>query len=299
MAALITFATCFAFALLGTSPFGSPSEAFEVQISVNEVQNLYGFDLKLLYNTDCLDLVEVSPELPWELNMIARNEINEALGTYRIAAMALAPSPPFEGSTTLATLTFLRTGDGETSFSLADVALVDQSANTIPCIVNGLAIDALPVHDIAVTGIHGIPRGVYQGDEIDVSVTVENEGNFVETFDVTLYADHDKSTMGDEYVIGTQTVTDIPGKTTQTMHFIWDTDNVIPGHYWLSAEATAVPEEVDTSDNLLKFGDWIGGIYPPPQVRRAASTGLNLLASFTLLSMTLVGTLGIKKLWWP
>jgi len=279
--------------------FASTAETFEIQVSVADVQNLYGFDFKLYYNTETLDLVEVIPELPWKLNMLMKNEVNEPLGVYRIAAVGLAPAPPFDGSATLVRLTFMHTGDGEARLRLADAALVDQSGESIRHEINGFQFQAVPVHDVAVTSIRSIPRGVYQGEPIDVTVTVKNQGNFIETFDVTLYADRDRSVMGDEYVIGAQTVVDMPGKTTRTVHFVWDTGNVEYGYYWLSAEATVVHEETDMADNILKFGDWIGGIYAPPRVRQMSNLLVSVTSTFTMLAATLAVTLGIKNYWFP
>lgn len=284
----------FAPVALGSS---SIDTTFEICISVEEIVNLWGLDLKLYYNTQSLDLIKATPQPPWELVNIVKNEISESKGVYRLAMVAFAPESPFTGSTILARLTFLRTNDGESDFQLAETNMVDRNGNPILHTTDGCVIHGVRAHDIAVTKIWGYPRGAYQGDPIYFDVWVENQGDFVETFTVTVYADLDKTVFADEFIVGTQQVCDMPARTSQILNFIWDTKDAPYGKYWISAEASVVLDEIDTQDNFLKAGEYIGGIYPPPAVRSRADFLTQMISVFTVALLTIGGTVKIKKYW--
>lgn len=277
----------------------TPSTTFEVEISIIDVQNLFGFDLTLYYNTASLDLIEAVPMPPWSRYMIVKDQIDEAAGTYRLATVALAPASPFDGGAMVAKLTFIRANIGDDSFNLAHTVLTDHNGDAIPHSTSGLIIQAIPVHDIAITEVRGWPRGVYQGDTINIDVIVKNKGNFPETFDVTVYADRNEEIIGDEYIVGVQTVSNLPAKTSRNLCFVWDTDNVVYGTYWISAQAPPVDGESNTWDNFLKCGEFIGGIYAPPHIRWLAGIWTNITSAFIMVSLTLAGTVGIKKYWFP
>lgn len=55
----------------------------------------------------------------------------------------------------------------------------------------------------------------------------------METFAVTVYADQDKTIIGDEIIVGTKTVYSMPAKSCEILEFIWDTTNAPYGHYLL------------------------------------------------------------------
>lgn len=297
---IISIAAYLTLTLTCLAGFVSASDTtLEVEISVVGVQNLYGFDFTLTYNSAILDLVDRTPLLPWSPNLILRNVVNEAEGTYNLAAVALAPATPYDGTTKLAKITFLYTDTGDDGLSLTETALTDSYGYPIPYTIDGMQIQAIPVHDVAVIGIIGTPRGAYQGDPINVQVVVRNKGNFEETFEVTVYADADEVVIGDEYIVGTQQVSGLAAKTTQTLDFVWDTSDVAYGTYWLSALAPPVEGETLVADNFLKCGDHIGGIYAPLQVRQSANLSLNI--SVILLGVCLVafGTFEVKRYWFP
>ena len=128
--------------------------------------------------------------------------------------------------------------------------------------------DEIPsIHDIALTDITlwvsggRIVSGVPRGTILLINVTVENQGNFTETFNVTVYADRN---TGDVHVdIGTQYDVSLPGGNTTALTFTWDTIGFPYGTYYISANATIVPYEYDTADNFLINGATLGGITAP------------------------------------
>jgi|GEM_PF-200728 len=103
------------------------------------------------------------------------------------------------------------------------------------------------VHDIAVTNITPSTTLVYPGDTIPIDVTIENQGNYTETFNVTVYAN--------TTIIQTQVVI-LESGGSETITLTWDTTGFAEGNYTISAQAWPVlaTDEPDTPDNTLTDG---------------------------------------------
>lgn len=104
---------------------------------------------------------------------------------------------------------------------------------------------AQDVHDVALTEISTSPN-LFADQQVFINVTVENQGIYSETVNVSLYY-----TRLYDRLIGTQNVTLATGANT-TLTFEW-TPNMT-GRYEIRAEASEVPGEVDTADNSLVGG---------------------------------------------
>jgi hypothetical protein len=88
----------------------------------------------------------------------------------------------------------------------------------------------------------------YVGRTIPINVTVLNDGDIPETFNVSLFYD--------TTLIEKQPVVDLAPKTNITLNFFWDTTGVAPSltPYTIKAEATILPHETNTLDNTLIGG---------------------------------------------
>jgi hypothetical protein len=95
-----------------------------------------------------------------------------------------------------------------------------------------------PVHDVAVTKMVA-PATALVGENVTIDVTVANEGNYTETFDVTVTANTTQ--------IGTQTVTNLTRGSRIIRTFTWNTTGITAGNYTLNA--TALLTDSDMSDN--------------------------------------------------
>jgi hypothetical protein len=102
-----------------------------------------------------------------------------------------------------------------------------------------------PVGDIAIANVTPSRTAVRQGSSVNIDVTVENQGDYLETFDVTAYANTTE--------IETEEITLTSGSSA-TITFTWDTTGFAAGNYTISAYATPVPGETDTADNTLVDG---------------------------------------------
>ena len=123
---------------------------------------------------------------------------------------------------------------------------------------------ATVTRDVAVTSVT-CPTPVLAGELVDITVIVENQGMVNEDFDVTCYNGTD--------AIDTKTVTNLlPGATT-SLTFTWNTAGVAEGTYTLSATASTVPGETDTTDNTLTSPVAVTEPQDPPVAVITAKTG--------------------------
>ena len=106
----------------------------------------------------------------------------------------------------------------------------------------------LIVHDIAITGVLPWKDIVCQGNLDKINVTVLNEGEAAETFEVTLYTN---STL-----IGAEEVTNLSAETYIVLTFVWNTSGFMKGNYTICAIADTVPNEAETADNIF-IDNWI------------------------------------------
>ena len=100
-------------------------------------------------------------------------------------------------------------------------------------------------HDVAITNVEPSKTSVGKGYIMTVNVTVENQGDYTETFNVTAYAD--------SLPIGMQTLTLTSKSSTQTT-FNWNTSGFAQHSYTIKATAETVEDETDTADNTLSDG---------------------------------------------
>jgi hypothetical protein len=151
------------------------------------------------------------------------------------------------------------TGEVEASlaFNLNELTAGDSKIVTIyySCAENesSLYAPALDNHDIAISNITTSKAGcepmetVGQAETVNMTIFVENQGDYPETFNVTTYAN---GTW-----VSQQEVTLNPGEN-QTVAFVWDTTPFPMGNYLIVGEADIVAGEADPTDNTYTYG-WI------------------------------------------
>jgi hypothetical protein len=101
--------------------------------------------------------------------------------------------------------------------------------------------------DIAIVDVTPSTDQIYIGRTISINVTILNEGEVTETFNVILYYN---ITAGD--IIGTQTVMNLLPGEHRTLTFIWNTTGVKPCYnYRITVYAIPVVGETDIADNTM------------------------------------------------
>jgi len=106
-------------------------ETITVNITISNVQNLYGLDVTLLWNPSALTVqnidmrlgVESFPdgvlhEAPNADIFIQENTVDQENGEYHLVATSVAPASAFSGSGNIAVLTFNVTGIGQSELTL-------------------------------------------------------------------------------------------------------------------------------------------------------------------------------------
>ncbi len=127
---------------------------------------------------------------------------------------------------------------------------VTDNHNFTDKITSTVTVETVKTHDVAVTSVTALPTTVTAGANVSISVTVTNEGDFAETFNVTVYAN--------EAAIATKPVALSRGNST-TLTFEWNTKDVPIGTYVISANASVVEGETDILDNKHIDGTVIVG----------------------------------------
>jgi len=113
-------------------------------------------------------------------------------------------------------------------------------------VTHSVKVFAEITHDVAIISVTPSPTEVTAGDSVSITVVVGNEGTQAETFNVTAYYD--------TTAIDTQTVTNLAPMAETTLTFTWDTTDVVPDEYTISANASVVEGETETDDNTLVDG---------------------------------------------
>lgn len=107
--------------------------------------------------------------------------------------------------------------------------------------------------DVAIISVTSSATKAYVGEIVNITVVAENQGTSTETFNVT--ARYENTTIGILETVGTQEVTNLAPEQNVILTFIWNTTDTQPCvYYTIKAEASTVPDEIDTSDNTFTDG---------------------------------------------
>ena len=228
-----------------------------VEINVTGVEELYGFEFKLTYNTTVLTATGITYEY---LDTVAGGggantyestiDLDDAAGfVWATQSMTGDRRGGNLASGTwgrLANITFTVSGTGPTNLNF-EVKLLGNNyvlKKTYP--ISYTLIQ--PGHDIAADGAFAFPSTVTRGDLVDVGVHVVNTGDYVETlFNVTIYAD--------EVPIETKTVSSLGIGADTTVPFTWDTRTSPSGTYTISARLTLTRPDADPTNNIVIGND--------------------------------------------
>jgi len=100
-------------------------------------------------------------------------------------------------------------------------------------------------HDIAILKIDVFPLIAYVGEEIKIYLKVKNKGNYTENFDVIAY--YDKNLITKIHI------TSLEPQQQKMFEIHWNTSNIPPGNYTLTAKIPPVSGEVEIKNNELTY----------------------------------------------
>jgi len=230
----------------------TPGSTFYINLTVADVEHLWGFQFALWYNTTVLTAMGYESYAPFTLHMPL--EINDESGHIGAASTMLYGEPV--GFSTIdpapvARVDFVADSEGISAlhFDRDYTQLASVSGLPIPFITEDGCFSniALQAHDIAVTEVVASPTTVTIGEHVVIEATVLNQGTESETFDVTAKYDNNE--------IETKTVTNLVLGRSKTLSFSWITDGVIPGSYTIEILASTVEGEVNTGNNRFTDGN--------------------------------------------
>lgn len=106
-------------------------ETFSVNLTIVDVQNLYGIEVALYWNASMLRVVNVDlrlgvesypdgvlHELSWARILVVENNVTQKEGEYRLAATSMSPAPSFYGSGNVVRIIFNATSSGYSKLDL-------------------------------------------------------------------------------------------------------------------------------------------------------------------------------------
>ena len=225
-----------------------PPSTFKINVTIADVEDLYGYEFNLTFNPDVLICLKVEiHDVLNETNYIPSIFMNNIKGFAWVNVAYYPPAEPLTiyPSTPLVTIELRVKAIGSSNLTLHNTNLIDQLGEPIPHETFDGYFCTL-IRDVAVIDLTASPIELYESWETNITVTVRNEGDITETFNVTFYYD--------DFLIGIVTITNLASNENTTTTIAWDTEGVSPGNYTIRAEAAPVPYEIDITDNIFSDG---------------------------------------------
>lgn len=220
----------------------SVGQNFTIDINISDVYDLYGWEFKLNWTATILEVTNVveGSFLKKGGSTFFTFKKNNTEGYIIVDCTLLGGIPGVSGDGILATVEFYVEAVGESPLDFNNTMLINSFEQPIfHQSADGYGYFT-PPHDVAVVSISVSPVTTLPSQPIYINVTVENQGGYGENFNVTAYYNSE--------VIETQSVSLEQGQSTM-LNFTWDTTGIGKGDYVISAEASEVPSEIDTTDN--------------------------------------------------
>jgi len=237
-----------------------PPQTIQVNITVKNVTDMYGYEFSLNFNPSILTCISLTVlDALGETNYIPEISINNIAGLIKVNVTYYSPAVPITTvpEVALVKLVFRVKGKGVSILDLHDTNLIDFLGRPIPHVAHdGLFVNL--IRDLAVTNVVPDRNWAYQGQLVLINVTVRNEGEIVET-SISVKAYYDSN------LIGTMTIASLNPSEETTIAFDWDTSSAVPCiNYTISAEVVSVLYELDLADNTFTDGNVKIEAPPPP-----------------------------------
>ena len=236
-------------ATVSVSPSSVSSPVYEnltISVNVSGVNDLYGYEFILAWNTTLLVAVNVTEGPFLEAGggtSFFTYSVNATSGSLTVDSTLTGNVNGVNGDGTLATVTFYINDAGSCYLHLSEATLVDSQDNQIPCqTADGYGYFAV------VSAVTTTKTVVFQGYSNGINVTVVNNSGNTETFNVTVYAD--------TTALGNQETDSLSNGTFALLNFTWSTTGFAYGNYTISAYAGPVQGEADQT-NFTISGNWV------------------------------------------
>jgi len=230
---------------------------FTVNLTVTGVTNLAVWEFRLFYPNSILNCTNAS-EGPFlqeggnsqYFTFNITNSYNATYGCVLLGATLVGAVPGVSGSGTLANVTFQAIGSGNAILHFDNDPiwnfLLDATPpprNPIPytTVDGAVQVSAPTVHDVAVTSVTPYQTVVGQGFSSNITITIANQGGYIETFNVTATAN--------ATVIATITNITLAIDNSVAQTIVWNTTGLAKGNYTINAYVLLAPGETNTANN--------------------------------------------------
>lgn len=225
-----------------------PPQIVAINVTVSDVINMYDYEFNLSYNTEMLTCIgAIINRVQNQTRFTPLILIDDGAGYIWVNVTYYPPAKPITSTTPLALVTIYFQIDtlGASVLHLSDTELSDSSRKPITHMTEDGFIMTL-IRDVAITHVATSTSWLYRGWPVDISVIAKNYGNISESFDVKIYYDSN--------LMVTIPVVDLASNAEANLIYTWDTSGVSEGNYTISAEATTVPFEFNTTNNFFSDG---------------------------------------------
>jgi hypothetical protein len=229
-------------------PSLAPPATFMINVTLEEVRDLYGYQFNLTFDPNVLICLQVEiQDVLNETNYIPNQNIDNLNGFIFINVTYYEPAVPlnFDSPLPVAAIKFRVKSRGATNLNLTDTGLADSSGQPITHEDYNGFFQSLIV-DVGVISLSASPTAFYKGQSTNITSTVTNGGNSSESFVLNIYYNSTPLT--------TVNITSLAPSTNATITVTWNTTAITPDYYELSAQIPPLPYETHISDNNITDG---------------------------------------------
>ena len=239
--------------------------------------DITGWQFDLSYNPNILRGVEVTngdlitnATHPGEAQFIPGKFDNVMGKLSNTMGFFFSPGKVTSGPGILANVTFTVAGLGDSYITLGDDTKLKgwDSTEAETCnivsdwepddqkfhILHGFFQNEEVTHDVAVVSVTVSPTEVVQGEPVNITVVIENQGTVAEEVAVKVYWDYDPAVS---VPIETKTVSALAIGENTTVNFTWDTTNMLTTTHTITAIVSGLLGETDTDDNTLRSDETV------------------------------------------
>jgi len=223
-----------------------PNDTIVVRMMLSSVTNMKSCEFNLTFSSSVLSVQRVTKLAVQGQYPQSSIDVDDTAG-YIWISLLYKNALTITTDTGLVEIEFFVKNYGSTPLHFKSSILLDNSGLPIPHETHDGFVHIF-IRNIAVKEIHLPCNETYVGRIIPINVTVLNDGDIPENFNVSLYYD--------TTLIEMKNVTNLPPKENITLTFNWNTSSVAPRAepYTIKAEASTVPHEANVDDNKLVDG---------------------------------------------
>jgi len=240
-----------------------PNGNFTIDLTVADAEDTQQWDANITFNPNVLKVVDAAegPFLKQGAPTFFGWKAPEGEGWMYIASTYYIPANPGDGvngNGILANITFEVTGRSHTPIHFRE-ELTRLFYN------NGTDFARQPrtlhdsyftnLHDIAITSVTVSPTQVNLGDQVSINVTIVNQGDFTDTFDLAAF--QNLIPFSELTNIGTKPDIALEAGAQTSQTFTWGTTSERSGNYNITTDVPPLPTEADTANNKRTASDTV------------------------------------------